>query len=106
MARSVREVILGTIKDKFEKHSKSSFSYTKPYTKRIDDLKMSTGNQPPKFQCFDGKGNPRYVAHFVETCNGAGTYGDHLVKQCIRLLKGNVFNWYIDLEPNSIDSWG
>ncbi|KAL0295372.1 UNVERIFIED_CONTAM: hypothetical protein Sangu_3199900 [Sesamum angustifolium] len=32
--------------------------------------------QPPKFQQFDGKGNPKqHVAHFVETHNNAGTYG-------------------------------
>ena len=43
--------------------------------------------------------------HFVETCNNAGTYGDYLVKQFVRSLKGNAFDWYTDLEPNSIDSW-
>ncbi|KAL0295643.1 UNVERIFIED_CONTAM: hypothetical protein Scaly_3095500 [Sesamum calycinum] len=44
---------------------------------------MPMGYQPPKFQQFDGKGNPKqHVAHFVETCNNAGTYGDHLVKVC------------------------
>ncbi|KAL0342447.1 UNVERIFIED_CONTAM: hypothetical protein Scaly_1907300 [Sesamum calycinum] len=43
---------------------------------------MPMGYQPPKFQQFDGKGNLKHhVAHFVETCNNAGTYGDHLVKQ-------------------------
>ncbi|KAL0434116.1 UNVERIFIED_CONTAM: hypothetical protein Slati_2745900 [Sesamum latifolium] len=46
-----------------------------------------------------------HVAHFVETCNNAGTYGDHLVKQFVRSLKGNVFYWYTDLEAGSIDGW-
>ena len=41
----------------------------------------------------------------METCNNAGTYGDYLVKQFVRSLKGNAFDWYTDLEPNSIDSW-
>ncbi|KAL0434024.1 UNVERIFIED_CONTAM: hypothetical protein Slati_2736700 [Sesamum latifolium] len=27
------------------------------------------------------------MAHFVETCNNAGTYGDHLVKQFVQSLK-------------------
>ncbi|KAL0420320.1 UNVERIFIED_CONTAM: hypothetical protein Slati_3054900 [Sesamum latifolium] len=55
---------------------------------------MPMGYQPPKFQQFDGKGNPKqHVAHFMETCNNAGTYGDHLVKQ-------------FDLEAGSIDGWG
>ncbi|XP_027170498.1 uncharacterized protein LOC113770278 [Coffea eugenioides] len=68
---------------------------------------MPPGYQPPKFQQFDGKGSPKqHVAHFVETCNNAGTYGDLLVKQFVRSLKGNAFDWYTDLTPGSIDSWG
>ncbi|KAL0287677.1 UNVERIFIED_CONTAM: hypothetical protein Scaly_2757200 [Sesamum calycinum] len=79
-------------KSKIEGSSKSSLTYSKPYTPRIDGLKMPMGYQPPKFQQFDGKGNPKqHVAHFIETCNNAGTYGDHLVKQFVRSLKGNAF---------------
>ncbi|KAM1274646.1 hypothetical protein FF1_024553 [Malus domestica] len=55
---------------------------------------------------FNGKGNPKqHVAHFVETCNNAGTEGDYLAKQFVRSLKGNAFEWYTDLEPESINSW-
>ncbi|KAL0320194.1 UNVERIFIED_CONTAM: hypothetical protein Sradi_5280900 [Sesamum radiatum] len=80
-------------------------TYTKPYTQRIDNLKITIGYQPLKFQQFDGKGNPKqHVAHFIETCNNAGTYGDHLVKQFVRSLKGNAFDWYTNLEASSIDS--
>ncbi|KAL0402260.1 UNVERIFIED_CONTAM: hypothetical protein Slati_4255900 [Sesamum latifolium] len=67
---------------------------------------MPMGYQQSKFQQFDGKGNPnQHVAHFIETCNNAGTYGDHLVKQFVRSLKGNAFDWYTDLEAGSIDGW-
>ncbi|KAI5329764.1 hypothetical protein L3X38_029161 [Prunus dulcis] len=38
-------------------------------------------------------------------CNSAGTNDDYLVKQFVRSLRGTAFNWYIDLEPESIDSW-
>ncbi|KAL0370840.1 UNVERIFIED_CONTAM: hypothetical protein Sangu_0402100 [Sesamum angustifolium] len=69
-------------------------------------LKMPMGYQPPKFQQFDGKGNPKqHVAHFVETCNNVGTYGDHLVKQFVRSLKSNAFDWYADLEAGWINGW-
>ena len=52
-------------------------------------------------------GNPKqHIAHFVETCNNAGTYDDQMVKQFVRSLKDSAFNWYIDLEAGSIDSWG
>ncbi|KAM2589171.1 hypothetical protein TB1_046128 [Malus domestica] len=67
---------------------------------------MPKGYQPPKFMQFDGKGNPKqHVTHFVETCNNAGTERDYLAKQFVRSLKGNAFEWYTDLEPESINSW-
>ncbi|KAL0313706.1 UNVERIFIED_CONTAM: hypothetical protein Scaly_2908700 [Sesamum calycinum] len=63
------------------------------HVQEIDSLKTPMGYQPQKFQQFDGKGNPKqHVAHFIETCNNTGTYGDHLVKQFVRLLKGNAFD--------------
>ncbi|KAL0444630.1 UNVERIFIED_CONTAM: hypothetical protein Slati_2185700 [Sesamum latifolium] len=100
----LKEFIEGTIRSKIGGSSKSSLTYSKPYTQRIDSLKMPIGYQPPKSQQFDGKGNPKqHVAHFVETCNNAGTYGDHLVKQFVRLLKSNAFDWYTDLEASSIN---
>ncbi|KAL0444071.1 UNVERIFIED_CONTAM: hypothetical protein Slati_2129800 [Sesamum latifolium] len=89
----LKEFIEGTIRSKIVGSSKSSLTYSKPYTPSIDSLKMSMGYQPPKFQQFDGKGNPKqHMAHFIETCNNSGTYGDHLVKQYVRSLKGNAFN--------------
>ncbi|XP_021860377.2 uncharacterized protein [Spinacia oleracea] len=68
---------------------------------------MPNAYQPPKFMFFDGKGNPKqHVAHFIETCNNAGTEGDLLVKQFVRSLKEVAFDWYTDeLAPGSIDSW-
>ncbi|KAI3445009.1 hypothetical protein Pfo_001674 [Paulownia fortunei] len=67
---------------------------------------MSVDYQPLKFQQFDDKGNPKqHVAHFVETCNNVGIYGDCLVKQFVYSLIGNAFDWCTNLEANSIDSW-
>ena len=106
LIEQLKELVEGVIKDKNGGSSKSSFTYSKPYTARIDNLAMPAGYQPPKFQQFDGKGSPKqHVAHFVETCNNAGTYGDLLVKQFIWSLKDNAFDWYTDLTPGSIDSW-
>ena len=76
------------------------------YSKKIDALRMLKGYQPPKFMQFNGKGNPKHdIAHFIETCNNAGTEGDYLVNQFVRSLKGNVFDWYTDLEPEFINNW-
>ncbi|KAL0291857.1 UNVERIFIED_CONTAM: hypothetical protein Scaly_2616600 [Sesamum calycinum] len=94
----LKEFIEGTIRSKIEGSSKSSLTYSKSYTPRIDSLKLPMGYQPPKFQQFDGKGNSKqHVAHFIETCNNTGTYGDHLVKQFVRSLKGNAFDWWRNL---------
>jgi len=55
--------------------------YAKPYTNRVDALCIPPGYQPPKFHQFDGKGNPKqHVAHFIETCNSAGTGDDLMVR--------------------------
>ena len=104
--QQLQEMIANTIKAQYEGSSYTSVLYSKPYSKKIDALRMPRGYQPPKFMQFDGKGNPKqHVAHFVETCNNAGTEGDYLAKQFVRSLKGNAFEWYTDLEPESINSW-
>ncbi|KAL0284393.1 UNVERIFIED_CONTAM: hypothetical protein Sangu_2473500 [Sesamum angustifolium] len=70
----LKEFIEGTIRSKVEGSSRSSVTYSKPYTPRIDSLKMPIG-----------------------------TYDDHLVKQFVRSLKGNAFDWYTNLEAGSIN---
>ena len=99
-------MIANSIRTQYGGTAQTFSSYSKPYTQRIDNLKMSIGYQPPKFQQFDGKGNPKqHVAHFIETCETAGARGDLLVRQFVWTLKGNAFDWYTDLEHETIDSW-
>ncbi|WMV51765.1 hypothetical protein MTR67_045150 [Solanum verrucosum] len=89
----IKDFIIEAIKDKSESSSKFSPTYVKPYTQRIDNFKMSKGYQPPKLQQFDGKGNPKqHMAHFIETCNVVGTYGDHLIKEFVQSLRENAFD--------------
>ncbi|KAA0057875.1 retrotransposon gag protein [Cucumis melo var. makuwa] len=102
----LQDTIANSIRAQYGGPSQTSFMYSKPYTKRIHNLRMPLGYQPQKFQQFDGKGNPKqHIAHFVETCKNAGSRGDQLVRQFVRSLKGNAFEWYTDLEPEVIDSW-
>ena len=76
-----QDMITNTIRAQYGGSSTSSLTYSKPYTKRIDNMRMPNGYQPPKFLQFDGKGNPKqHIAHFVETCENTGTQGDILVK--------------------------
>ncbi|KAM2685923.1 hypothetical protein EV2_008878 [Malus domestica] len=78
--QQLQEMIANTIKAQYEGSSHDSVLYSKPYSKKIDALKMPRGYQPPKFMQFDGKGNPnQHVAHFIETCSNAGTEGDYFV---------------------------
>ncbi|KAM2280215.1 hypothetical protein ACFX1S_040960 [Malus domestica] len=104
--QQLQEMITNTIKTQYEWSSHTSLFYSKPYSKKIDALKMPRDYQPPKFMQFDGKGNlKQYIAHFVETCNNAGMEGAYLTKQFVRSLKGNAFEWYTDLELESINNW-
>ncbi|KAL0378849.1 UNVERIFIED_CONTAM: hypothetical protein Sradi_3190400 [Sesamum radiatum] len=46
----LKEFIEGTMRSKIEGGSKSSLTYAKPYTQRIDSWKMLMDYQPLKFQ--------------------------------------------------------
>ncbi|KAM1537627.1 hypothetical protein PS1_002547 [Malus domestica] len=70
--QQLQEMIASTIKAQYEGSSHDSVLNLKPYSKKIDALKMPRGYQPPKFMQFDGKGNSKqHVAHFIETYNNA-----------------------------------
>ena len=104
--QQLQDMITNTIRAQYGGSSTSSFIYSKSYTKRINNMRMPNGYQPPKFLQFDGKGNPKqHIAHFVKTCENVGTQGSLLIKQFVRSLKGNEFDWFTDLEPESIDNW-
>ncbi|KAK9691279.1 hypothetical protein RND81_09G186800 [Saponaria officinalis] len=96
-ADQIKEIIEKATKCKISGTPNENHMYIKPYTRRKNNLKMPPGYKPPKFYHFDDKGNPKqHIAHFVETCNNAGTEGDLLVKQFFRSLKGIAFDWYTD----------
>ncbi|KAK9756753.1 hypothetical protein RND81_01G118700 [Saponaria officinalis] len=90
-AKDVQDMISNAIKMQLGE-PQGNHRYIKPYSKRIDYLCMSVGYQPPKFQQFDGKVNPKQ-------------HRDLLVKQFVRSLKGINFDWHTDLSAKSIDSW-
>ncbi|KAH7840531.1 hypothetical protein Vadar_018136 [Vaccinium darrowii] len=66
--QQLQDMIASIIRAQYSGPPQNAFTYSKPYTKRIDYFRMPVGYQPPKFQQFDGKGNPKqHIAHFVET---------------------------------------
>ncbi|TYK26810.1 ty3-gypsy retrotransposon protein [Cucumis melo var. makuwa] len=79
------DMIVNSIRAQYGGLPQTSFMYFKSYTKRIDNLRMPLGYQPPKIQQFDGKGNPKqHIAQFVETCENVESRGDQLVRQFVR----------------------
>ena len=108
--QQLQDMITNTIRAQYGGSSTSSLIYSKLYTKCINNMRMPNGYQPPKFLQFDGKGNPKqHIAHFVKTCENTGTQGSLLVKQFVRSLKGNAFDWYTfdwytDLQLESINN--
>ncbi|KAL0317442.1 UNVERIFIED_CONTAM: hypothetical protein Sangu_2158500 [Sesamum angustifolium] len=80
----LQEMITNTINTHHSEITQSSPAYSKPYTKRIDALRMPVGYQPPELRQFDRKDNPRqHTAYFIETGNNADTDGDLLAKQFV-----------------------
>ena len=80
----LQDIMINTIRVQYGGPSQSTLMYSKHYTKKIDNLCMPMGCQPPKFKSFDRKENPKqYVVHVVKTCNDANTNGDLLVKQSV-----------------------
>ncbi|CAL5443781.1 unnamed protein product [Camellia sinensis] len=104
--QQLQDMITNTIRAQYSGVPQSTLMYSKPYTRQMDSLQMPIDCQPPKFVQFDRRGNPKqHIVYFVETCDSVGTEGNFLVKQFVRSLKENAFDWYTDLEPESIDSW-
>jgi len=46
----LKELIKKAITNQVKSSVQSPYSYTKPYTKKIDQIRMSLSYQPPKFQ--------------------------------------------------------
>ena len=86
--QQLQDMMENSIRAQYGGPPQTSFMYSKSYTKRIDNLRMPLGYQPLKFQQFDGKGNSKqHIAHFIKTCENAGSRGDQLFRQFVRCLK-------------------
>ncbi|KAK3041203.1 hypothetical protein RJ639_028463 [Escallonia herrerae] len=76
--QQLQDMITSTIREQYGGPYRNNLMYSKLYTKQIDNMRMPAG---------------------------AGTEGDLLVKQFVRYLRGNAFDWYIDIEPESFNYW-
>ncbi|KAK2981999.1 hypothetical protein RJ640_007591 [Escallonia rubra] len=74
--QQLEDMITSIIRAQYRGPSQNNLMYSKPYMKRINNMRMPAGHR---------KGPHR--------------------KKIIRSLKGNAFDWYTDIEPKSIDCW-
>ena len=71
------------------------------------DIELPAGYKVPKFDMFDGKGNPR--AHLRSYCDklvGVGKDQAIRMKLFIRSLTGEALDWYTYQDPQRWHSWG
>ncbi|CAL8084384.1 unnamed protein product [Prunus armeniaca] len=61
--QQLQDMIANTIRVQYGAPSGDTLMYSKPYTRRIDNLRMSTGYQPPKFQQFDERATQNSMLH-------------------------------------------
>ena len=80
----LREFIKGTLKYKYDVVTKSSLAYAKPYTARIDSLKMPVGYQPPNFNNLMAKVTENNMSH---------TLSRHVImlELTVTILSNNLF---------------
>ncbi|XP_019232633.1 PREDICTED: uncharacterized protein LOC109213305 [Nicotiana attenuata] len=70
------------------------------------DVDLPAGYKVPKFDMFDGKGNPR--AHLRSNCDklvGVGKDEAIRMKLFIRSLIGEALDWYTSQDPQKWRSW-
>ncbi|KAJ8526239.1 hypothetical protein K7X08_028716 [Anisodus acutangulus] len=71
------------------------------------DVQLPVGYKVPKFDLFDGKGNPR--AHLRSYCDklvGVGKDQAIIMKLFIRSLTGEALDWYTSQDPRKWHNWG
>ena len=77
----------------------------KPYPSFHDQVTYPKGYSVPKFKQFNGLGNlDHHLAHFVTTCGHTSNNSSLLLRQFARSLTGVAFEWYANLQSESIQT--
>ncbi|KAH7688681.1 Retrotransposon gag domain-containing protein [Dioscorea alata] len=78
----------------------------KPYSSFHDQVAYPKGYNVPKFKQFNGLGNPdQHLAHFITACGDTSNNPSLLLRQFAASLTGVAFEWYANLQPESIQTW-
>ncbi|KAH0669397.1 hypothetical protein KY289_023890 [Solanum tuberosum] len=70
------------------------------------DIDLLDGYKPPKFEMFDGTGNPRnHLRSYCDNLVGVGRNEVVRMKLFIRSLIGDALTWYIEQDPKIWRNW-
>ncbi|XP_070014834.1 uncharacterized protein [Nicotiana sylvestris] len=70
------------------------------------DVELPEGYKPPKFEMFDGTGDPRlHLKMYYDKLVGVGRDEKIRMKLFMRILKGDALSWYISQDSKKWTSW-
>ncbi|XP_070057783.1 uncharacterized protein [Nicotiana tomentosiformis] len=70
------------------------------------DVELSEGYKPPKFEMFDGTGDPKVnLRTYCDKLVGVGKNEQIRMKLLMRSLIGDALSWYISQNPKKWVSW-
>ncbi|KAJ8574068.1 hypothetical protein K7X08_010579 [Anisodus acutangulus] len=71
------------------------------------DIELPVGYKMPKFDLFDGKGNPySHLRSYCDKLVGVGKNQAIIMKIFIRSLTGEALDWYTSQDPRKWHDWG
>ena len=82
-------------------------SYAKPYPACVDTIPYPPGYRIPSFTLFSGDAYQSTIEHigrFTAQC-GEASSDDNKLRLFVHSLTGPAFTWFINLPPNSINTW-
>ncbi|KAJ8566121.1 hypothetical protein K7X08_030598 [Anisodus acutangulus] len=71
------------------------------------DIELPVGYKMPKFDLFDGKGNPySHLRSYCDKLIGVGKNQAIIMKLFVRSLTGEALDWYTSQDPRKWHDWG
>ena len=69
-------------------------------------MELPEGYKPPKFEMFDGTGDPKvYLRTYCDKLVGVGKNEQIRMKLFMRSLTGDALSWYISQNPKKSENW-
>ncbi|XP_070004558.1 uncharacterized protein [Nicotiana sylvestris] len=70
------------------------------------DVELPKGYKPPKFEMFDGIGDPRvHLRNYCDKLVGVGKDENIRMKLFMRSLTGDALSWYISQNSKKLSNW-